>query len=282
MIGPRKVEALNIQIGAVLSPDGDWAAVIDAARTADEVGLEAVGFWDHYHSPKPEWGYVSGWSAYGYLAAVTRRVRLVPMVLNALHYELGVLAKESSTLATASGGRFELAIGAGDWPESFAAWGTPYPERTVRLEMLSEKVAAVRALWRGEPVSFQGSHLRLDGATCTPAPEVAPRVVVGVGGSRRTLQAAIEYADELNVYGDAALVAEAREAIAASGRVIGLSVFLGWEFDNWPADPAADLAGWREKGVDRAFVNVGAPSMTERVRELAAAAGALESPDPRR
>jgi alkanesulfonate monooxygenase SsuD/methylene tetrahydromethanopterin reductase-like flavin-dependent oxidoreductase (luciferase family) len=107
-----------MRIGAVLSPVQEWPAIVEAARTADDSGLDAISFWDHYHSPKPEWGYVCGWSAYGYLAAVTSRVRLVPMVLNNLHYEPGVLAKESSILAIASGGRFELGIGAGDWPES--------------------------------------------------------------------------------------------------------------------------------------------------------------------
>ncbi|MDQ3871436.1 MAG: LLM class flavin-dependent oxidoreductase, partial [Chloroflexota bacterium] len=116
-----------MRIGAILSPVADWKLVLEAARAADELGLDAVGFWDHYHSPRPEWGYVCGWSAYGYVAAMTRRVRLVPMVLNNLHYEPGVLAKESSLLSIVSGGRFELAIGAGDWPQSFAAWGRPYP-----------------------------------------------------------------------------------------------------------------------------------------------------------
>jgi alkanesulfonate monooxygenase SsuD/methylene tetrahydromethanopterin reductase-like flavin-dependent oxidoreductase (luciferase family) len=28
---------------------------VEAARAADEAGLDAVGFYDHYHSAKPEW-----------------------------------------------------------------------------------------------------------------------------------------------------------------------------------------------------------------------------------
>lgn len=133
-----------MRIGAVLSPVGDWDAVEEAAIAPDELGFDAVALWDHYHSAKPDWAYVCGWSAYGALAARTSRVRLVPMVLNNLHYELGVLAKETSVLSLLSGGRFELGIGAGDWPDSFAAWGRPYPapdERVARLEASSARAA---------------------------------------------------------------------------------------------------------------------------------------------
>ena len=258
-----------MRIGAVLSPVAEWEPIADAARAADELGLEAVGFWDHYHSPRPEWGYVCGWSAYGWLAAITRRVRLVPMVLNNLHYDVGVLAKESSVLSIASGGRFELGIGAGDWPESFAAWGAPYPDATTRLERLDETVQALRRLWTGDPVTYDGRQVRLTDAICTPAPAAPPRIVVGAGPSRRTLGRAADYADELNLYAEPELVAAARRSVDEAGRRVDLSLFLGWEFDKWPADPGAELRRWQDEGIDRFFVNVGGPMMTERIHELA-------------
>ena len=56
------------------------------------------------------------------LAAIaTERIRLVPMVICRLNYTLGVLAKETSILSIVSGGRFELGIGAGDYPAEYAA-----------------------------------------------------------------------------------------------------------------------------------------------------------------
>src|SRR5215210_7195712 len=125
-----------VEIGAVLSPIAEWSRVAEGARAADDAGLDAIALYDHYHSLRPDWAYVCGWSAYGALAALTERVRLVPMVLNGLHYELGVLAKESSVLSIASCGRFELAIGAGDWPGSFEAWGREFPSRDERLDRL--------------------------------------------------------------------------------------------------------------------------------------------------
>ncbi|MBA3946118.1 MAG: LLM class flavin-dependent oxidoreductase [Herpetosiphonaceae bacterium] len=65
--------------------------------------MDSVGFWDHYHSEQPAWGYVCGWSAYGALASMTTRIHLLPMVICRLNYTPGVLAKETSMLSIISG-----------------------------------------------------------------------------------------------------------------------------------------------------------------------------------
>ncbi len=258
-----------MKIAALLTPTPDWAAIEVAARVADERGLDAIGLWDHYHSGQPDWAYVAGWSAFGALAALTSRVRLLPMVLNNLHYEPGVLAKESSILATLSGGRFELGIGAGDWPESFAAWGRPFPGADERLDRLVETIEALRLLWSGEPTRYDGRHVQLRDAICTPPPTTPPRVVLGVGGSRRTLGRAIAVADELNLYAEPDLVAEAARLVAGVDRPIGLSVLLSWEWDKWPAEPEAELASWQARGVERVCISLGGPDMPDRVARLA-------------
>jgi alkanesulfonate monooxygenase SsuD/methylene tetrahydromethanopterin reductase-like flavin-dependent oxidoreductase (luciferase family) len=258
-----------MRVGAILSPVADWPAVAEAAVVADRSGLDAVGLWDHYHSQEPHLAYLCGWSLYGAIAATTTRLRLVPMVLNALHYDLGVLAKESSILSIASGGRFELGIGAGDWPESFAAWGQDYPSAEARLNRLDETVAALRRIWTGEPVVFTGTYVRLDGAICTPAPAEPPRVVAGVARSRRTLERAIAFADEVNVYADESFVDEALRRTREAGRNVDVSLFLDWSWDEWPADPAATLRTWADRGIERCFVSIGGPEMGERVATLA-------------
>jgi alkanesulfonate monooxygenase SsuD/methylene tetrahydromethanopterin reductase-like flavin-dependent oxidoreductase (luciferase family) len=258
-----------VRIGAVLSPVPDWTAVAAAARVADEAGLDSIGLWSHYHSGKPEWAYVSGWTPYGAFAAMTKRIRLVPMVLNNLHYQPGVIAKESSMLALMSGDRFELAIGAGDWPDSYAAWGERFPERDERLARLVETITAVRQIWKGEPVTWGGAHVRLDGATSTPAPAATPRVVIGVAKSVRTARATVDVADEFNLYAEASVVSDVRELVAESGRQIGLSLFFDWSWDNWPADAAAVLNPWRDHGIDRFFISIGGNDMTQRIELLA-------------
>jgi alkanesulfonate monooxygenase SsuD/methylene tetrahydromethanopterin reductase-like flavin-dependent oxidoreductase (luciferase family) len=259
-----------MRVGAILSPVGDWRAIVESARVADTSGLDAIGFWDHYHSEKPEWAYVCGWSAYGALAAATERVKLTPMVICRLNYTLGVLAKESAILSIASGGRFELGIGAGDYPIEYSAWHQPFPDATTRVESLEETIAALRLIWQGGAVTYSGKHIQLTDAACTPVPVTPLRVVAGVGASRRMIRSAVAYADELNLYGDAEVFAFAQAEIARSGRSIDLSVYLHWEA--WPTDPRAELAGWEERGASRALVCVGfQPDMAARVAELAEA-----------
>jgi alkanesulfonate monooxygenase SsuD/methylene tetrahydromethanopterin reductase-like flavin-dependent oxidoreductase (luciferase family) len=258
-----------MRIGAVLAPIVDFEAMLAAARRADELGFDAVGLWDHYHSPKPEWGYIAGWSAMSALAAATERVRLVQMVVNNLHFEPGVLAKETSTLALLSGGRFELGIGAGDWPESFAAWGKTYPPRDERVARLEEMVAILRRAWSGETFDFDGRFDSLQGACVTPAPSEPPRVVVGVGKSVALMESAVGWADELNLYADEAVVSRAQDQIARSGRGVDTSLFLPWEWDKWPADPVSELDRWHSLGIERCFVSLGSDDMPARLEELA-------------
>ena len=254
----------------------DWADIVRAARLADDIGLDAVGLSDHYQSLRPEWGYVSGWSAHGYLAAVTKRVRLVPMVINNLHFQPGVLAKETSMLSIASGGRFELGIGAGDWPQSFIAWGRPYPGPRARSKRLEETVVALRQLWTGGSVSISGDHVRLKDAICTPVPDLPPPVIVGVGDSKKMLREALRFADEVNVYANPDVVDIGQQLIARAPRSIGMSVYLGWQDENWPEDPTAELRRWNDRGIDRCFVSVGGPEVLRRIHALANAAASLK------
>lgn len=259
-----------MRIGAVLSPVADWAQVVDGARAADEAGLDAIGLWDHYHSARPEWAYVCGWSAYGALAAATRHVRLVPMVLNNLHYEFGVLAKESSILSLVSDGRFELGLGGGDWPASFAAWGRDFPARERRVQLLEETIEAIKLVWTGQPVNYRGRHIQLDGATCTPVPSQPPRIVVGVGKSGYLAARVASAVDELNVYDDEAIVDAALRARTETG--VSVSLFVSWEWDKWPRDVDRALASISARGVDRVFVSIGGADMRDRIAALARAA----------
>ena len=260
-----------MRVGVILSPVGSWQTILESAKIADASGLDAVGFWDHYHSEKPEWAYVCGWSAYGMLAAATQRIKLTPMVICQLNYTLGVLAKESAILAIGSGGRFELGIGAGDYPIEYSAWHQPFPDAATRVALLTETIIALKQIWQGGTVTYSGAHVQLTDAACTPVPLVPPRVVVGVGGSRRMIRSAVAYADELNLYSDPDLFTFAQAEIAQAGRAIDSSVYLHW--DKWPDDPRGELARWEALGASRALVCVGfLPDMPGKVAALVEAA----------
>ena len=263
----------RIDVGACFGPTGSWSSVVEATLRAEDLGLDSVSFWDHYHAQQPDWALICGWSVYGYLAAITNRITLVPMVLCRPNHLLGVLAKESSMLQIASGGRFEFGIGAGDYPGEFAAWNVPFPDATHRVEWLSESVQALQRLWTGDQVTMAGTHVSLDQACCTPVPTVPPRVVVGVGNSRRMVDSALPYADELNVYGDLEVVRYAQEQIAESGRQIAMSIF--GERPNEPPteeELVDDMTRWRDYGASRYIMSYGwADDLVAEVETLARA-----------
>jgi len=75
-----------MRIAVNIGPTGDWSAMLAAAKEADALGFDSVGFLDHYHSDEPEWqAYICGWSAYGALAMATSRIHLTPMVIDRLN-----------------------------------------------------------------------------------------------------------------------------------------------------------------------------------------------------
>src|SRR4051794_7532628 len=271
-VGPEAaIRERAMQLGVVLAPIGDPPAVVAAARAAEEAGLDAVALWDHVHSLRPDWPYAAGWSVWGAIAQATERVRLVPMVLNGLLHDPGRLAKEVAMLDLLSGGRFELAIGLGDWPESSAAWGVPFPPLDERIARLRETLEALDALWRGEAVTRTGSVVRLDGAVSSPVPASRIRIVVGAGSSHRVMRELGPLADELNVYREPALMQAARDVPRRSAAPPAVSVHVDWSWDKWPADPAGDLAALGALGVDRAFVAIGAADVLDRIARLARA-----------
>ena len=140
------------------------------------------------------------------------------------------------------------------------------------MAVLAESVAALRELWTGRLVSFAGEHVQLKDACCTPVAAVPPRVVVGAGNSRRLIDQAVLYADEINVYGDVETVIYARERIAGTGRAIPVSVFghrPDWQL---PPDLEGEIRKWRDLGASRFFQTVGfGDDIPEAVARLAGA-----------
>ncbi len=39
-----------LQVGVTFGPTGLWTDVVEGTLLAERLGLDAVGFWDHYHS----------------------------------------------------------------------------------------------------------------------------------------------------------------------------------------------------------------------------------------
>jgi len=211
---------------------------LDIARTAEAAGFEAMFRSDHYSSfPGPGNNPTTdAWAVLAGLARETSRIGLGVLVSPVTFRLPGNLAKVVSTVDEMSGGRIEVGVGAG-WNETeHRAYGFPFPPIHVRAEMLEEQLTILHGLWT-EPDgwSFHGKHYTIEDACYRPKPidapgrprtasgAVRPRIIVGGGGSPRSMRIAARFADEFNVTSAdpdvvAGKYAALRDACAAIGR----------------------------------------------------------------
>jgi F420-dependent oxidoreductase-like protein len=178
-----------------------WARSVELAQRAESLGYDHLWVYDHVETvPRREPTHV--FEAFTMLAALAPqvpRVQLGQMVTCALYRNAGLLAKEAACVDVYSGGRLILGLGAGWFDREFQAYGWDFPPARERLAALDETLAVVRRLWTEETVTFEGRHVRLDGAYCDPKPlQSPPAVWVGGGGEQVTLRIAARHADATN------------------------------------------------------------------------------------
>ncbi|WP_328327720.1 MULTISPECIES: TIGR03619 family F420-dependent LLM class oxidoreductase [unclassified Streptomyces] len=177
----------------------------EIARTADRTGFAYIAGCDHVAIPRrlaEAMGTV--WydpvATLGFLAGITRRVRLMSHVaVLGLRHPL-LTAKQYATLDHLSGGRLILGVGAGHVPEEFEAVGADFAGRG---SVLNESIDALRAaLGSDEYPEHHGDLYDFDGLAQLPRP-AQHQVPVWVGGSSpAAVRRAAERADGWLPQGD--------------------------------------------------------------------------------
>lgn len=198
-------------------PDFTWASgparigsiLAEIARTADDVGFEFISVMDHFWQigmiGPPEGEMLECYTTLAYLAAHSKRTKLLGMVTGNPYRHPGVLAKTVTTLDVLSGGRVWLGIGAG-WNEAEArGLGIPFPSMKDRFEMLDETLQICLRMWSGEhgdDAPFDGTHYRLGRTLNSPQSVTRPHppILIGGGGEQKTLRLVARYADACNLF----------------------------------------------------------------------------------
>lgn len=177
-----------------------WPRWQRLARAAEDGGFHGLYRSDHLtglfgDSSRPS---LETWASLPYLATATRRIRFGPIVSPLTFYQPALLAKRAAAIDELAGGRFDLGIGAG-WNEmEHRMFGIPFPPLRERMDRFEAGTRAIRALWRGTPVTLEQPYSPLVDARSFPLP-VGARLIVGGRGERRTMRVAAELADEWNV-----------------------------------------------------------------------------------
>jgi probable F420-dependent oxidoreductase len=220
----------------------------DAAVRAEGLGFDSGWISDHfflslarYGAEDEPRGSLEPMTSLSALATATSALRLGTLVLGPFRHP-GQLAKMATVIDLVSGGRFDLGIGAGWYADEFRAFGYGFGEAGERFGLLEETLQVLKMLFAGGPATFEGVHMRLDGAYNRPEPaqRPGPPVWVGAKGGPRALRTAVRHADGWNTawrwtFDDySARVSSARRICEEEGRdpatlrlSVGLTTLVG-------------------------------------------------------
>jgi alkanesulfonate monooxygenase SsuD/methylene tetrahydromethanopterin reductase-like flavin-dependent oxidoreductase (luciferase family) len=164
-----------------------YADALAVAEAVDEAGFDTLWVTEHHFTDD---GYLSAlFPMLSAMAVRTSRVVLGTNVALAPLYQPLRLAEDAAAVATIANGRFLLGLGIGYRDEEFAALGVQKRERVPRLV---EAIEVCRAAWTGEPFSYNGPTVHVEGLTVRPAPPGPPQIWTG-----GWVDAAVRRADRL-------------------------------------------------------------------------------------
>ncbi|NQZ94926.1 MAG: TIGR03619 family F420-dependent LLM class oxidoreductase [Myxococcales bacterium] len=162
-------------VGADDAPD-----ILDLARMADDAGVDRILLTDHVvmgdRTERYPWGdfpfppdvpWLEPLSTIAAMAAVTERVRFSTKILIAPLRPAPLLAKTLATLDALSKGRIEVGVSTGWQREEYAAAGVDW---ALRGRLLTDTMAACRALWTEAPASFASETVNFERIWCSPRP----------------------------------------------------------------------------------------------------------------
>ena len=187
-----------MQIGVVFPQTeigADPGGLRDYVQAAEDLGYEHLIIFDHVLGADP--GQHKGWSgsysshdmfhepfvAFGYIAAITRRLELVTAVLILGQRQTALVAKQAAEVDVLSGGRLRLGIGTGWNHVEYEALGENFHDRGRRSE---EQIKLLRALWTQEVIDFKGRWHRVTHAGLNPLPVQRP-IPIWLGGRAEAL-----------------------------------------------------------------------------------------------
>jgi probable F420-dependent oxidoreductase len=231
----------------------------ERARAAEAVGVTTFVLPDHLVPQLAPVPYLAT------VAALTERLRISAFVHNNDLRHPAVLAQELATLDVLSGGRLDVAIGAG-WNEpEYRAIGLAFDPAPVRQARLAEAIRVIKGCFGDGPFSFAGEHYSITEYDGQPKPVQRPHPPFFIGGGgRRTLELA---GREAQIVGLAPRILAGQRPDPASMTWAATEEKLAWirtaagaRFDElefnvypsqWPITVTDDLRGEARKVIDR-------------------------------
>ena len=227
--------AIGVVMGSAIAPE----QLVSGARTAESVGFDEIWLAEDYF-------FTGGISGATMVLDATEHIRVATGIVSAVVRHPAVLAMEIATISRVHPNRFTAGIGLGV-PAWIRQMGL-HPRSS--LAAMRECVGSVKALLRGEELSFDGATVSFDKVSLTYPEETATPIHMGVSGPKM-LQLSGEIADGtvLSVAASHDYVRWAKEQIDAGRRVAGredrhrVTVFALYSVDKDPDVARAAVRG---------------------------------------
>jgi len=172
----------------------DRRTLVESARAAESIGYSDLTVHDHL---TPQLAPIAVLAA---VAMATERLRLCPLVFNNDLRHPAVLAQDLATVDVLSGGRVEVAIGAGWNKPEYDSIGLPFDPVAIRVARLTEAVTILKRALGDGPFDFQGEHYTITALDGQPKPVQRPHPPFFIGGGgQRVLTLAGREADTVGL-----------------------------------------------------------------------------------
>jgi alkanesulfonate monooxygenase SsuD/methylene tetrahydromethanopterin reductase-like flavin-dependent oxidoreductase (luciferase family)/FAD/FMN-containing dehydrogenase len=176
----------RLEFGTFITPSNDPATTpVALAQLSEQLNYDLVTFQDHPYQP----AFLDTWTLLTWVAAQTERIRVSGNVLNVPLRPPAVLARAAVSLDRLSGGRFDLALGAGGFWDAIEAMGGRRLEPGQAVQALEEAIDVIRGVWDAEnktPLRVPGEFHHVNGAQRGPAP--AHDIPIWIGAYKPRMQ----------------------------------------------------------------------------------------------
>ena len=167
--------------------------------TAEEVGIDLFTTTDHFMNMMNPLGKenhpLECWTLLTGLAAVTKKIRLGPLVSCYGYRAPTLLAKIATSVDIISNGRLVMGLGAGWHEAEFKGFYGRFPPTKERLQGFKDTLAIVHSMFRNEYTSYNGNIFSVENTLNSPLPiQKEVPMMAGVFGDL-TIQIATRYAD---------------------------------------------------------------------------------------
>ena len=189
------------------------------ARSAEQLGFEAA------LTPTGAWC-EDAWLTTAMLSQVSERLKFLVAFRPGLTSPT-LAAQMATTFQNLSGGRLLLNVVTGGESHEQRGYGD-FLDKEARYVRCGEFLEVVRRLWSGEEVTFEGEHIKVEGAKLQQLPDPQPELYFG-GSSPIAGEIAAEHADVYLTWGEppaavAGKIAWIRKLAAEEGRELRFGI----------------------------------------------------------